>query len=189
MAIVYATPSFPKRKPGLLAVALGTARVRWDSELHGSGNADTEHRFRQPPSSERPCYWPTSTFLAARSKRRELSAERTRQRIGTPDSTQFRAGLALDRGGLRSFDQLLSRAVPVIDEHHPTAWRQRRADSRPERRESLRRDVREPEAEEHEVVAAVRRPCEQVGPGEADIGGARCGQQRSSTSPARRPAR
>src|SRR5690242_20514786 len=55
-----------------------------------------------------------------------------------------------------------SRAVPVVDEAHPSVRLQAVVGQGPERGEAFGWDVRQPEAEEHHVVAAVRSPAEQV---------------------------
>jgi hypothetical protein len=64
-------------------------------------------------------------------------------------------------------DQFVSAAVPVVNEEHPPVRFQALGDQRPETREAVRRNVGEPEAEEHHVVAAIRPPVEQVGRHEA----------------------
>jgi hypothetical protein len=59
-------------------------------------------------------------------------------------------------------DQPLGRSVGVVDEEHPAVRLEALANERPERLEALRRHIRQLEAEEHDVVAAVRHPLEDV---------------------------
>ena len=62
------------------------------------------------------------------------------------------------------------RVGAVVDEEHPTAGCQARADQRPERGEAGPRHMRQPEREEHHVVGPRRFPLEQVGDHVLDIG-------------------
>jgi hypothetical protein len=68
--------------------------------------------------------------------------------------------------GRLALDELLGRPVAAVDEQHAAAGLQAVRDERPEGFEPLERHVREPEAEEDDVVPAVRPPAEQVGPDE-----------------------
>src|SRR3954453_10751456 len=61
-----------------------------------------------------------------------------------------------------SLDQLLGRAIAVVDEHHLAVRRQRVGHQVPEGGEAIFGHVGEPEAEEDRVVAAIRWPSEQV---------------------------
>jgi len=76
--------------------------------------------------------------------------------------------LPADGGGRRAFQEFVRGPVGVVGEEHPAPWFQAVSHQRPERCEALGRDVREPEAEEDHLVAAVRGPGEEVGLHEAD---------------------
>src|SRR5205085_6685822 len=67
-----------------------------------------------------------------------------------------------DHLGARSFDQLTRRAKRVVYEQDAPLGLQALADQRPELLEALERDVREPEAKEHDVVGAIGPPVEDV---------------------------
>jgi hypothetical protein len=52
---------------------------------------------------------------------------------------------------------------PVIDEEHPSIRLQTVGHQRPERGKAFGPNVRQPEPEEHDVVATIRPPAEQIG--------------------------
>jgi hypothetical protein len=66
-----------------------------------------------------------------------------------------------DRGAIAVYE-LVGRHVCVVHEEHATVCLDALRDKRPERLEPLRRNVREPKAEEHDVVASVWLPAEYV---------------------------
>jgi hypothetical protein len=74
---------------------------------------------------------------------------------------------ALGDRGILALDELLARAVPVVNEEHPPIRPQTVRHQRPERREAFRRNVRQPEPEEHYIVATVRPPTKQISQNEA----------------------
>jgi thiol-disulfide isomerase/thioredoxin len=69
--------------------------------------------------------------------------------------------------GRGAVDEFVVRSISIVGEEHTSSGRQAVAHQRPKRGEALERDMRQPEAEEHDVVAPVRAPREQVGEHEA----------------------